>query len=95
MQPLNERYLHSDNVSYEVAENLDKINDFNIPNTIVTIAAAEPSIDTMWFVKITDECEMHYADDAIITIKQNKCFTEVIKDLHTKNKSRDSLQKSK
>ena len=24
---------------------------------------------------------MHYADDAIITIKQNKCFKEVIKDL--------------
>ena len=24
---------------------------------------------------------MHYADDAIITTKQNKCFKEVIKDL--------------
>ena len=24
---------------------------------------------------------MHYADDAIITIKQNKCFKEVIKEL--------------
>ena len=24
---------------------------------------------------------MHYADDAIITIKQNKCFKEVITDL--------------
>ena len=24
---------------------------------------------------------IHYADDAIITIKQNKCFKEVIKDL--------------
>ena len=24
---------------------------------------------------------LHYADDAIITIKQNKCFKEVIKEL--------------
>ena len=39
-------------------EILDKINDFYIPNTIVAIAAAESSSDTMWFVKTTNECEM-------------------------------------
>ena len=26
---------------------------------------------------------LHYADDAIISIKQNQCFKEVIKDLET------------
>ena len=58
MQPLNECYLRSDNVSYEEAEHLDTINDFYISNTIVAIAASESSSDTMCFVKITDECEM-------------------------------------
>ena len=33
------------------------------------------------FRKNPDIIGMHYADDAIITITQNKCFKEVIKDL--------------
>ena len=57
MQILNETFLRSHDLQNVDTTNVDDADEFFAVDSIVAVAVAENSPDTLWFIKVTKEVE--------------------------------------